>query len=107
MQLRQCHLVRRGSVPARANPPRTVQVLVAWPEWLDAHSGVLDPLAEEFTSRHPQLTVDWQPLPLTYDLGSPGEGQQIEELHSAGLLFDVMQLTTGLYLPPLHWRRRR
>ena len=86
-----------GGVPARANPPRTVQVLVTWPEWLDAHSGVLDPLAEEFTSRHPRLTVEWQPLPLTYDLGSPGVGQQIEELHSAGLLFDVMQLKPDGY----------
>ena len=82
----------QGGAPTRANPPRTVQVLVAWPDWLDAHSGVLDPLAEEFTGRHPQLTVDWQPLPLTYGLDSPGEAQQIKQLHSAGLLFDVVQL---------------
>ena len=64
--------------------------------WLEVHSDVLDPLAEEFTSRHPQLTVDWQPLPLIYDSGSPGSGQQIAQLHSAGLLFDVVQLSLGL-----------
>ena len=96
MQPRQCHRVHKGGVPTRANPPQTVQVLVASSEWLDAHSGVLDPLAEEFTSRHPQLTVDWQPLPLTSDYSSPGRAQQIEELHSAGVLYDVMQLSLDL-----------
>ena len=35
--------------------------------------------------------MDWQPFPLTYDPDSPSVGQQIEQLHSAGLLFDVMQ----------------
>ncbi|MDE2994991.1 MAG: extracellular solute-binding protein [Chloroflexota bacterium] len=82
--------------PTKANPPRTVQVLVASPEWLKEHSSVLEPLAEDFTSRHPHLSVDWQPLPLTHDLDSPGFGQQIGQLHSAGLLFDVMQLSLDL-----------
>ena len=58
---------------------------------MEAHEDVLPQLAEDFSSRHPQLTVDWQPFPLTYDPDSPSEGQQIEQLHSAGLLFDVMQ----------------
>ena len=52
---------------------------------------MLPQLAEDFSSRHPSLTVDWQPFPLTYDPDAPSEGQQIEQLHSAGLLFDVMQ----------------
>ena len=82
-------------VPERANPPRTVQVLTR-ASWREEHSEVLSPLAEEFSSRHPPLTVDWQPLPLTSDYGSPSRGQQIEELHSAGVLFDVMQLSLGL-----------
>ncbi len=77
--------------PARANPPRTVQVLT-WSEWLEMHKDVLDPLAEEFASRYPPLTVDWQPIPLTSGPDAPGEEQQIELLHSAGLLFDVVQL---------------
>ena len=77
-------------VPARAKPPQKVQVLT-WSEWLEEHKDVLPQLAEEFSSRHPQLTVDWQPIRLTYDLDSPSVGQQIEQLHSAGLLFDVMQ----------------
>ena len=76
-------------VPARAKPPQKVQVLT-WSEWLDEYKDVLPQLAEEFSSRHPQLTVDWQPFPVTYDPDSPSEGQQIEQLHSAGLLFDVM-----------------
>ena len=77
-------------VPARAKPPQTVQVLT-WSEWLEEHKDVLPQLAEEFSSRHPQLTVDWQPIRLTYDPDSPSVGQQIEQLHSAGLLFDVTQ----------------
>ena len=79
-------------VPARAAPPQTVRVLVIWSEWLDAHRGVLGLLAEEFTDRHPPLTVDWQPIPLTHDPDSASPGQQVEQLHSAGLLFDVVQL---------------
>ncbi len=78
--------------PTKANPPRTVQVLVDWPEWLEEHSSVLGLLVEEFTERHPRLTVDWQPIPLTYEPESPSPGQQIAQLHSAGLLFDVVQL---------------
>ena len=77
-------------VPARASPPQKVQVLT-WSEWLEEHKDVLPQLAEDFSSRHPQLAVDWQPFPLTYDPDSPSVGQQIEQLHSAGLLFDVMQ----------------
>ena len=77
--------------PTKANPPQKVQVLVDWPEWLEEHSSVLGLLAEEFTERHPRLTVDWQPIPLTHDLDSPSSGEQIAQLHSAGLLFDVMQ----------------
>ncbi len=84
-----------GGVPARATQPRTVQVLTE-ATWLEVHSDVLAPLAEEFTGRHPPLTVDWQPFPLTRDLGSPGLGQQIEQLHSAGLLIDIMQLSLDL-----------
>ena len=75
--------------PTKANPPRTVQVLT-WSEWLEEHKDVLPQLAEDFSSRHPQLMVDWQPFPLTDDPDSPSVGQQIEQLHSAGLLFDVM-----------------
>ena len=90
MQRRQCHRVRRRGVPARAKPPQKVQVLT-WSEWLEEHKDVLPQLAEEFSSRHPQLTVDWQPIRLTYDPDSPSVGQQIEQLHSAGLLFDVTQ----------------
>ncbi len=82
--------------PTTTVPPRTVQVLVTWSEWLDAHSGVLGLLAEEFTDRHPLLTVDWQPLPLTHDPASPSPGQQVEQLHSAGVLYDVMQLLLDL-----------
>ena len=78
--------------PTKANPPRTVQVLVPWPDWLKEHSSLLGLLAEEFTDRHPRLTVDWQPLPLTHDLDSPGPGKQIVQLHSAALLFDIVQL---------------
>ncbi len=85
----------QGGVPARATPPRTVQVLI-WSDWSELHSDVLDLLAEEFTGRHPPLTVDWQPFPLTYGLDAPSEAQQIAQLHSAGLLFDIMQL-----FPPL------
>ena len=65
--------------------------MLTWSEWLEEHKDVLPQLAEDFSSRHPQLMVDWQPLPLTYDPDSLSEGQQIEQLHSAGLLFDVMQ----------------
>ena len=71
-------------------------MLVAWPDWLDTYSDVLDSLAEDFTGRYPRLTVDWQPIPLTYDHDSPSPGQQIEQLHSAGLLFDVLQLPRHL-----------
>ena len=78
--------------PTKANPPRTIQVLVAWPDWLEEHSSILGLLAEEFASRHPRLTVDWQPIPLTYEPESPSREQQIAQLHSAGLLFDVVQL---------------
>ncbi|MDE2993821.1 MAG: extracellular solute-binding protein [Chloroflexota bacterium] len=80
-----------GGMPAQASPPRTVQVLT-WSDWLEVHRDVLDLLAEEFTSRHPPLTVDWQPVPLTSGPDAPALGLQIEQLHSAGLLFDVMQL---------------
>ena len=82
----------REQAPTKANPPRTVQVLVAWPDWLKEHSSVLDPLVEEFTERHPNLSVDWQPIPLVYEPDSPHPGQQIAQLHSAGLLFDVVEL---------------
>ncbi len=75
-------------VPARANPPRTVQVLT----WDEVYIGLQLPLAEEFTSRHPQLTVDWQLFPLTKGPDAPASGPQIAELYSAGVLFDVMQL---------------
>ena len=85
----------QGGVPARANPPRTIQVLT-WADWPEVHSDVLDLLAEEFSSRHPQLTVDWQPFPLAHDPDSPGFGQQIAQLHSAGLLFDVIHLFPAL-----------
>ncbi len=78
-------------VPARATPPRTVQVL-AWPLWLERRGGELRPLADEFTSRHPSLTVDWQPLPLTSGPDASAPGLQIAQLHSAGLLYDVLQL---------------
>ena len=81
----------QGGVPARATPPRTVQVLT-WSDWPEVHKDVLDPLAEEFTSRHPQLTVDWQSLPPVSGYDSPAPGAQIEQLHSADLLFDVIQL---------------
>lgn len=80
---------KQEQAPTRANPPQKVQVLT-WSEWLEAHEDVLPQLAEDFSSRHPSLTVDWQPFPLTYDPDSPSEGQQIEQLHSADLLFDVM-----------------
>ncbi len=83
-------------VPARATPPQKVQVLVIWSEWLEEHRGVLDPLAEEFTGRYPRLTVDWQSIPLAYEPDSPSVGQQIAQLHSAGLLFDVVQLPSLL-----------
>ena len=80
-----------GGVPARANPPRTVQVLT----WSEAYIGLRLPLAEEFTSRHPQLTVDWQVFPLASNRDP--SGPQIKELYSAGLLFDVMQLKPAGY----------
>ena len=82
--------------PTTTVPPRTVQVLVAWPDWLEEYSGVLGLLAEEFTDRHPLLTVDWQPILLAHDPDSPGFGQQIAQLHSAGVLYDVMQLLLDL-----------
>ena len=87
-----CDLRPPTGAPTTTIPPRTVQVLVAWPDWLKEYSGVLGLLAEEFTDRHPPLTVDWQPIPLTSGPDAPGEEQQIEQLHSAGLLFDVVQL---------------
>lgn len=77
-------------VHAPAKPPQKVQVLT-WSEWLEEYKDVLPQLAEEFSGRHPSLTVDWQPFPVTYDPDAPSEAQQIEQLHSAGLLFDVMQ----------------
>ena len=43
--------------PPKANPQRTVQVLT-WSDWLEEHKDVLPQLAEDFSSRHPQLTVD-------------------------------------------------
>ncbi len=83
-------------MPTKANPPQKVQVLVAWPEWLKENGSVLELLAAEFTDRHPRITVDWQPIPLTYEPDSPSPGQQVKQLHSAGLLFDVLQLPSLL-----------
>ena len=37
--------------PTTTVPPRTVQMLVTWSEWLDAHSGVLGLLARRDESR--------------------------------------------------------
>lgn len=81
---------KQEQAPTKANPPQKVQVLT-WSDWLEEYKDVLPQLDEEFTGRHPSLTVDWQPFPLTDDPDAPSEAQQIEQLHSAGLLFDVMQ----------------